>query len=789
MTATHRFLNSFSCCYSKCTRIFSSLCSLKKHILTFHDDSIFHQLDVPVTERDTFQPKLNTQPFSSNISRHIDDVNREPNENSPKNVRNMIELQILKFTSRLYNNNTINRSIVQELLTNTSELVSGIFSNLLAKLNSSSISCSNDIDYKELISILSSDLFLSTNSEYKRFLLMEKHDVLIKPKSFYIGNIFDNKSSSATSSILNIKKCEGQIIPLRIVLQKLLLIPNVLEHMLEYIRTEEANSDHISSLFNSSLWRSIKTKFKGKVILPLYMYYDDFETGNPLGTQAGVHKLGGIYISFAALEQKYASRLENIFLWGLIYSSDKAFFSNAEIFRPFIDELKFLESKGITINGQKIYFVVPLLLGDNLGISSIIGMTESFSSNYFCRACFSHKSATKNMAVEDLNTLRDKYNYDMHLQEKTHGVKDYCVWNDLSYFHNTENIHFDLMHDLYEGVCRYDFGKILKDLIFEKKYFTINILNNRIKYFNHADVDIGNKVPPIPLNHVENELIIMSSAEMHALVTYFPLMIGDLVDTMDETWHFFKLLFNIVHIVSKNRINKSELIYLQCLVNEHHQLYISLFRGHLTPKFHFLTHYSRVINNVGPLSKLSSIRYEAFHKISKSNCNVVSSRVNLPYTLALKHQLKLSYRLLINRGFVDNVEISTYNISPLSMLEIQLYERIIANIEDYFFVKWIKVNGITYKKGLVFQIRRDFFGEPLFALIENIIHNEKQQTYLIYKKIVCYGIDKHYEAYQVEHILPQILAIDLNDVYWPFLTHMHTCGNGNRYISCMNQEL
>lgn len=787
MSTSHRFASSFSCCYKKCTRNFSSLSSLKKHIHSLHNNDNVCMLNVAAKNKKIFHSTQETQLVSRNINEQTIEnelTSDVPQDCSNANLKEKFEVSILKYASTLYSNDRINRSVVQEMLNHTSELITSLFSCLLNKLTSP-----DKADYNDIVSVLSTDLFSSINSEYKRFQLLTNLNLLIMPKPYLIGRMFDSKScSSATSSSLNIKQCEGQIISLRILLKNFLEIPNVLNEMLIYIQSEEANVDYISSIFNSNLWKSLKNKYKNKTILPLFLYYDDFETGNPLGTQAGVHKLGGMYFSFAGLEQKYASRLENIFLWGLFYSSDRIFFSNTDVFRPFLDELKFLESEGVLINNQRIHFVVPLLLGDNLGINSIIGMTESFSSNHFCRLCFSHKSLTQSMTTEDFGTFRNRNNYNIHLEENSHGIKSECIWNDLPYFHNTENIHFDCMHDLYEGVCRYDFGKILKNLIFEKKYFTINLLNNRTKFFNHSEVDVGNRIPPIPISQIEKELIIMSAAEMHAFVTYFSFIVGDLVDPSDRTWHFYLLLFNIVHIASKNSTKKSELIYFQNLVRTHHELYISLFNGKLTPKFHFLTHYSKVIQNVGPLSKLSSIRYEAFHRISKCNSNIVSSRKNLPYTLALKHQLKLAYRLLLSRGFSDKIEIGS-RVSSLCSEDIILFSQCLPDIKDYFTVNYIKRNGIVYKKGIVFQINRDLYGEPMFGIIEKVLHNEMQQFYLIYKKIVCYGIDKHFEAYHVKDILFKTYIISLNDIFWPFLTHIHTCGNGNKYISCMNQEM
>jgi len=46
----------------------------------------------------------------------------------------------------------------------------------------------------------------------------------------------------------------------------------------------------------------------------LFLYYDDFETNNPLGSAAGIYKVGALYCSIAILPSQYSSLLENIFL-------------------------------------------------------------------------------------------------------------------------------------------------------------------------------------------------------------------------------------------------------------------------------------------------------------------------------------------------------------------------------------------------------------------------------------------------------------------------------------------
>ena len=59
------------------------------------------------------------------------------------------------------------------------------------------------------------------------------------------------------------------------------------------------------------------------MIIPLLHYYDDFETANPLGSKAAIHKIGGNYSMILALPPRFNSSLENIFLTTLFYSEDR----------------------------------------------------------------------------------------------------------------------------------------------------------------------------------------------------------------------------------------------------------------------------------------------------------------------------------------------------------------------------------------------------------------------------------------------------------------------------------
>ena len=190
------------------------------------------------------------------------------------------------------------------------------------------------------------------------------------------------------------------------------------------------------------------------------------EVCDPLSTAAGLHKVGGMYYSIAGLPPKFASTLQNIVLAQFIFTQDQHDLKNAKCFRKVIEECKFLFQNGITINVDgstyQVYFVVLSVLGDNLGVNSLLGFQESFSATYYCRFCFTTKYNASQLYEEDATLLRNVENYEEDVKTFSRGVKAKCIFNELPFFHNTLDVSCDVMHDLFLGVCRYIMATVIK---------------------------------------------------------------------------------------------------------------------------------------------------------------------------------------------------------------------------------------------------------------------------------------------------------------------------------------
>lgn len=73
-------------------------------------------------------------------------------------------------------------------------------------------------------------------------------------------------------------------------------------------------------------------------------------------------------------------------------------------------------------------------------------------------------------------SLRDAINYESDVQLKNvhvTGVHKQCIFHKIQHFHITENLVCDFMHDIPEGVARYDMALIISGLI-EQGCFTLS---------------------------------------------------------------------------------------------------------------------------------------------------------------------------------------------------------------------------------------------------------------------------------------------------------------------------
>ena len=271
----------------------------------------------------------------------------------------------------------------------------------------------------------------------------------------------------------------------------------------------------------------------------------------------------------------------------------------------------------------------------------------------------------------------------------------------------------------------------------------------------------------------------MSAAEMLTFVTYAPIMFGRFVPEGNTYWELFLKIRRILSLLRSKQFDLECLDYLEDLIADHHVHYIQLF-GPLKPKHHFMTHYPLIIKKMGPPSHIQSMRSESKHRQQKSTSNSVPTRVNICKTIAIKQQLMVANRLLLNKGFDPGF--STGRLQELSVrTSTTLSEATSEDPNDYLITNSVRVFNTKYK--IDFTVAIDVGDEfPIFGQIKEILISHRTDDVIFfldtYKTI---SFHEHFFAYEVVKSKKTqfVKQLDLHK-YHPVLTYKHC--NGKMYV-------
>lgn len=99
--------------------------------------------------------------------------------------------------------------------------------------------------------------------------------------------------------------------------------------------------------------------------------------------------------------------------------------------------------------------------------------------------------------IADLNGPLQKH------MATTYGISFESVLNSSRFFHVTDGLVMDIMHDILEGVLQYEVKELLKYLISEK-ICSLELINRKIAMFPYGSSDISNKPSTIFSEHLSS---------------------------------------------------------------------------------------------------------------------------------------------------------------------------------------------------------------------------------------------------------------------------------------------
>ncbi|XP_058985030.1 uncharacterized protein LOC131805637 [Musca domestica] len=749
----HENISSISCCFYNCNRRYDRLDSYQWHLQTHcrstivNDSSdsmvqITSEQAIPCISTAENYTQSNTISESENIDIHIDSASN-------------IKIDLLKQIVKAYCNESVPRNKSLSII----KSVANGFLKYLNILRNKLIDTFVDPGIIRFLDELVDNSIIK--SEYKLLSELRKTDFFVEANFLSIHREIQEVLTSGGQIALKSIDYSIAMLPLYTFFSLLFNKTKFLAEVVSYISDLKLRDQNvIYNFIQSTLWHELNQNDDLSILcIPMFVYFDEFEPDNALGSHAGFQKLGGVYVKFPCIPEYLQSKLSHIFVGMLLFSEDRKKFGNELVFESFINELNSLQELGIDIHDEisfdgnrikKVKIIPSLILGDNLGLNTILGFSETFSSNFYCRLCKQHREINKIDVYENISMLRNPQNYNSDVEVndfKITGIKENSIWNNLKQFHVTRNYSVDVMHDLLEGVCHYDLKFILNRFIKHYEFFTLDQLNYRLLTFNYGPIYCSNKPPILSLDFHKKLKLQLSSSEMLVFVKCLGLMIGDLVVDCEE-WTLYLLLRQIVFISCESDSFQTGVPeHFRQLVCDHNALYMKISESTLQPKFHNLIHYSNIMNKIGPLKHISSMRFESVHKKLKKICNSSNNKINLLKTIYTKYQIIL-FDFLINYSDILEDKIKIGNVSELPGETFSKYD-IISEI-PLRTISYLQFKQTLFKPGMVVHIGEYDDNIPLFGLIVHIC-SINDIFLLCIQRLLTHGFDAHYHAFRIEY--------------------------------------
>jgi len=119
---------------------------------------------------------------------------------------------------------------------------------------------------------------------------------------------------------------------------------------------------------------------------------------------------------------------------------------------------------------------------------------------------------------ESLRTEQSYYE-DLQLNNfRESGLKRNCIFNELLSFKVINNFCFDIMHDIFESVCKYDICHILISLI-NKGVISLNEINTTKLLFPYGETEVGNSSVKIEMNRLKTCNLKTSASDTECLTS------------------------------------------------------------------------------------------------------------------------------------------------------------------------------------------------------------------------------------------------------------------------------
>lgn len=319
--------SSYECCEYDCTQTFSNLNCYKRHIVRKHTTKpINSPTPIPVIKNVSNNNAENECIYTTqNDSIEINDTISIVSDNScPVTFENDDILNLdglinsyhtsaVKFTLSLLDNNNFSRKDVFEIQRKVEKYIIEPVENLITSFTQKAVKEPILLSSFQTIKTAFTNTFNFCNSEFSLNNWLIRNNLFQNVQEFTINEEI-NLVSDSGEIIYGDKTSKGILLQLHFQFKKTFEQNENLANSLslyEQLINNSSDQTQIKHFVQGELWKKKMLPYQNKIVIPYFMYIDDFEINNPLGFHVSVHSISAIYNSFPLTDQ---SKLVNILI-------------------------------------------------------------------------------------------------------------------------------------------------------------------------------------------------------------------------------------------------------------------------------------------------------------------------------------------------------------------------------------------------------------------------------------------------------------------------------------------
>ncbi|XP_051992995.1 uncharacterized protein LOC127651278 isoform X2 [Xyrauchen texanus] len=346
------------CSQDGCPRTYHNLHSFSKHLHRAHS--------IPSTNAVSVQSIYQGGALNNLVETDnpISDVLEMSTDAVPSESRKRSDLGdcAASFVAQMYASSNVTLSDVTRSVNCTKELLERTVDSL--QQSTASLLSSLDVPHdSEAVNALMEEfehakhIFKNVDTQYKMNKYFSEKFSFVKPKEIFLGHRSDTvRKDGQMKQILAADTCQYVSI-----IETLTFLFKHKEMQDLFLQNKSSTDDKMRDYCDGSQFSSHLLFNMHPDALQIQLYFDDFETTNPLGSKTKIHKMGAVYFTSKNFPPECNSSLSNIHLCLLFNSIDKEVYGFDKILQPFLDDLRFLEKTGLTVELQVLMYVGRLI--------------------------------------------------------------------------------------------------------------------------------------------------------------------------------------------------------------------------------------------------------------------------------------------------------------------------------------------------------------------------------------------------------------------------------------------